>query len=405
MGAFLLGSTSMIVRANPAIRIAPPSDLTGGRWQVDDIVNRRRFTVSASAAAVLVAAFRPQEPEQIADRLAARSTGRPSEFWIKLIENLKHLKLVLDEEASRSDPQLSWLRTLRQNWSRLGWHEAAEYHVLSFDYPCVDYSEGAGMLLDRARMSDYQTEALDTDRYKLSYLDSAEVPLPAPDANLSEATARELWCEPPKHAVADQDSVSKALALTFGVTGLLMPRNQSAPLLRRSSPSGGGRHPSEGYLVARDVPGMEPGWYHITIEPFGLRRLDGLAVDDDRLSQLFAETVRRCPLDIRALVVITSVFERNMYRYREPRTFRTVHMDAGHLAGSLWLAARSLGLTAFTFLCDPAALIEEALGIDGLQEGYMLTVALADGAELDGIQLVAASSAAPRPGLTDATER
>ena len=68
-----------------------------------------------------------------------------------------------------------------------------------------------------------------------------------------------------------------------------------------------------------------------------------------------------------------------MYRYREPRTFRTVHMDAGHIAATIRLTARSMGLVGGILVCDNATEIEAALGLDGMSEGYMLTVALADG--------------------------
>jgi SagB-type dehydrogenase family enzyme len=135
-------------------------------------------------------------------------------------------------------------------------------------------------------------------------------------------------------------------------------------------------------VVVRDVPGVEAGVYHVTMEPFGLRRLDdGGPPDDEEIRRIFPETARRFSGDIRALVVITSFFERNMYRYREPRTFRTVHMDAGHIASTLRMSARAMGLSAGVYDRDAAADVERALGIQGMREGYLLTVAIADGVE------------------------
>jgi hypothetical protein len=36
-----------------------------------------------------------------------------------------------------------------------------------------------------------------------------------------------------------------------------------------------------------------------------------------------------------------------MYRYREPRTFRTVFTDAGHLLGTFEMVASALGVRSF----------------------------------------------------------
>ena len=181
--------------------------------------------------------------------------------------------------------------------------------------------------------------------------------------------------------VLDSGKLTVILSLTFGSTGARRPRTDAAPLLRRSSPSGGGRHPSEGYVLVLDVPGIAPGWYHVTMRPFSLRRLaDPPAAD---LMATFGESAARFPFPIRAIVVLTSVFERNMYRYREPRTFRTVHMDAGHLAATMRMAARAAGVTARIYYNDDADRVERSLGLDGMREGYMLTIVLADGVAAD----------------------
>lgn len=53
------------------------------------------------------------------------------------------------------------------------------------------------------------------------------------------------------------------------------------------------------------------------------------------------------PFTPQALIVVTAVFARNMYRYREPRTFRTVFMDVGHLLGTFEMVASALGVRSF----------------------------------------------------------
>lgn len=371
----------MLVRLSPAVRIIPPSEAMGKQWVAEHLLARRRYKLSPPAAAALVASCRPQNLRDLAKRLTENGSypGSSIGYWEDLIDLLTKRGLIIDASLVEHDPRLKWLIKLRKSWSRFGWREAAEYHTLSFDYPCVDYSTPTAISVDRGRMLGYQSVEPDTNRFKLEYLQGRGVPLPEPAAEMPSGTARTVWADAQKPVPVDFALLSKIISLAFGATGFLVPRTQSAPLLRRSSPSGGGRHPSEGYVIIRRVPEVEPGWYHITMRPLSLRTLEGVPIDDGSLRQLFPETMERFPFDIRALVVITSMFERNMYRYREPRTFRTVHMDAGHIAASLRIAARSFGLTAGIYYCDFATRIEEALGLDGMQEGYMVTVAIADG--------------------------
>ncbi|WP_449060975.1 SagB/ThcOx family dehydrogenase [Planomonospora algeriensis] len=354
--------------------------MPGRHWLAENLIERRRYKLTRPVAAALVAACRPRSPQDLARQLA-KSTADPREtdYWERVVDSLLRHDLIVEESSLQDDPDLMWLLDIRRRWSRFGWHEAVEYHALSFDYPCVDYSEAIAITTDQSRMRGYQAQEPDTDRVKLDYLDRPETPLAPPSADMPSGTAQAVWDGSQAPARFDSEALAQITAMAFGATGTLTPRTDSAPLLRRSSPSGGGRHPSEGYLIVRDVPGVERGWHHVTMRPFGLRRIEEIAFDDGTLHELFPETIERFPFEVKALYVVTSVFERNMYRYREPRTFRTVHMDAGHVAGALRLSARSLGLTAGIYYCDFAVGIERALGLDGMREGYMLTVAIADG--------------------------
>jgi SagB-type dehydrogenase family enzyme len=369
----------MRIRLNPAVRIYPPSEVIGERWVAENILARSRWTLSQPVTAVLVAAARPQEPEELAKRLAdIEAWPRPADYWLGLVGDLRERGLLIDDAMLAADAELDWLVDVRERWSRHGWHEAIEYHTLAFDYPCVDYSKAVAIVTDRDRMRSYQSNDPDDDRYKLDYLDRPGVDLPELDDDLITTTARSYWAGRPAPAPVDAEALHKVLSAALGITGFIIPKTNAAPLLRRSSPSGGGRNPTEAYVVVRDVPGLEPGWHHVTMQPFSLRRIADLP-GDDSLRALFPNTLGRFPGDARALVVLTCVFERNMYRYREPRTFRTVHMDAGHIAGTVKIAGRGLGLNSAIFYCDAATGIESALGLDGMAEGYMLTIALGDG--------------------------
>jgi SagB-type dehydrogenase family enzyme len=366
---------------NPAVRIIPPSGVTENRWLAEHLIARKRYTISAEAAAMLVAACRPQERESLIQRLIEADTHAQAapERWSRMAESLIEKSLICAQSEIELDPDLQWLVALRRSWSKAGWHEAAEYHLLAFDYPCLDYSEGITVLKDQNRMREYQSHEPDSDRFKLDYLDQPGIELADPDPQMSAETARTVFSGTVTPATVTAETIEQVISLTFGINRMRTPVTDAAPLIHRSSPSGGARHPTEGYLIVRDVPGIDPGWYHITLTPFSLRRLPEVSIEDDYLYRLFSDTLPRFPFDTKALVVFTSTFERNMYRYREPRTFRTVHIDAGHLASTLRRAASSVGLMGGIYYCDVANAVEEALKVNGLQEGYMLTAALADG--------------------------
>jgi len=88
------------------------------------------------------------------------------------------------------------------------------------------------------------------------------------------------------------------------------------------------------------------------------------------------EGLYRASFKIKAVVILTSVFERNMFRYREPRTFRTIFLDAGHVAATVEIASRSLGINAYVQHGINDAWVENLLGLDSLREGVILGIAL-----------------------------
>jgi len=360
----------MAVTLGPGLRVIPPSPVLGDRWVADDLAGKRRFIVNRRVAAALVAAIRPVDADVLAGRLAAISGSLAS--WQATIDDLVARRLLVDAEASAADPDDQWVRTMTAAWGAAGWREAAEYHVLSFDYPCIDYAEASAVGIDRTRMAKYEAEEPDRNRYKLDYVDRPGQLLPAPAAVGATASVHDLWTGKHDSELVTLDRLATVLALTFGVTDERMPVSVSTPLLRRTSPSGGGRNPSEGYVLVREISGLAPGWHHVTGKPFSIRFLGSAGAD--AVSRLFPDL----PANAAGVVVFTSLFERNMYRYREPRTFRTIHMDAGHLIGTARIVAESVGLRAVAGDAADALAIETALGLDGLAEGFIGALALCD---------------------------
>ncbi|MEI2457061.1 putative peptide maturation dehydrogenase [Lysobacter firmicutimachus] len=139
--------------------------------------------------------------------------------------------------------------------------------------------------------------------------------------------------------------------------------------LKKHSPSGGGLHPTEAYLIVQRVDGIAPGLYHYhpvehALEPlpapegelhaFALRALAG--------QHWFA--------DAAAMAVLTPRYARSFWKYRyHAKAYRALVLDSGHLSQTLYLSATELGLGAFVTAAINEVDIERAFGLDPLVEG------------------------------------
>jgi SagB-type dehydrogenase family enzyme len=163
------------------------------------------------------------------------------------------------------------------------------------------------------------------------------------------------------------ETISQLLSLVWSVTGYL-----NVPifgkLVRKTSPSGGARHPGEVYLMALRVKGLRPGLYHYHPAHHHLETINTRATRDKAwLYCAHQDYVRNAA----ALFLMTAVFERTMWKYHHARAYRVVLLDAGHLCQTFCLVATWLGLAPFCTAAIKDTLIEEDLGIDGIRESVL----------------------------------
>lgn len=179
---------------------------------------------------------------------------------------------------------------------------------------------------------------------------------------LARKTHREFSGEP-----VPLESLATLLRYTWGAVGTLQSANWG-PLLHKTSPSGGARHPAEVYVAALDVDGLAPGLYHYnhvdhTLEPL---RTGDLHDEVLRLT-LGQEHVGNAG----AVCFMTAVFPRSSYKYHTPRAYRVVTLDTGHVGQTFCLVATWLGLAPFTTAAIADTEVEKALGIDGVTESVL----------------------------------
>lgn len=166
------------------------------------------------------------------------------------------------------------------------------------------------------------------------------------------------------------DLFAQMLHTVYGAQGQSVV--SGVPVLKKNSPSAGGLHPVEAYLLVQHVEGVAPGLYHYRPDTHALEPLRSLSPDEAReYASLF---VARQPwfVDAHVQVILAARFQRNFWKYRNhAKAYRAVILDAGHLSQMQYLAATELGLGAFITAAINEGDIEDAFGLDPMQEGVI----------------------------------
>lgn len=163
------------------------------------------------------------------------------------------------------------------------------------------------------------------------------------------------------------ESLSQLLFYTWGVTGFLdTPILGKLPL--KTHPSAGSRHAIEVYVLVLRVEGLGRGFYHYAPDHHRLERLT-FSHGTKRAAKYCAgqDWVRHAA----ALFIMTAVWERSMWKYRFPRAYRTILLDAGHACQTFCLMATHLHLAPFCTAALNDSVIERDLGIDGVAESVL----------------------------------
>jgi SagB-type dehydrogenase family enzyme len=196
-----------------------------------------------------------------------------------------------------------------------------------------------------------------------------KTPLPIPET-LNEFTKvfleRRTWRQFSKEPISLAD-LGTLLGLTFGVREWI-PIEGVGKFPLKTSPSGGAMHPIEAYVAARHVENLAPGIYHYDSarHELGLIRRGASAHE---LSKYLAGQSWFAGAAV--VVFLSAVFPRAQWKYRFPRAYRTVLIEAGHFCQTVCLVATSLGLAPFCTMALAESRIEKALGIDGVTEGVI----------------------------------
>jgi putative peptide maturation dehydrogenase len=141
-------------------------------------------------------------------------------------------------------------------------------------------------------------------------------------------------------------------------------------LLKKGVPSAGGLHPTEAYLLIQRVEGLAPGLYHYHAVDHALEPIRQLSSGDASALARTLVGAQQYFLDAQVFVIPVSRFRRTFWKYRNhAKAYRALILDVGHLSQTMYLAATELGLAAFITAAVNEIDIEEAFGLDPLEEG------------------------------------
>lgn len=327
-------------------------------WRDGDLVLENfvsRNAVSAAPVAMQILTFFEEWKPRAA--LAAALPQYSKVSVARAIRELVAHTLLVEEESAvaKTDEQVATV------WK--DWLPHASYHFATKDAPFASPKQWA-------RMAGEFRKAGPQPPLVKSYPSVPAIPLP-PAATLpgdflqvllARKTHREFSGEP-----ISFESLASLLHYTWGSMGMIDSPN-FGPLIHRTSPSGGARHPAEVYVAVLDVEGLAPGLYHYNHVAHSLERLHRGPMRASVLRQtLGQEHVGKAS----AVCFMTAVFPRSQYKYRSPRAYRIVSLETGHLAQTFCLVATWLGLAPFTTAAVSDSAIEKSIGIDGVTESVL----------------------------------
>jgi len=121
------------------------------------------------------------------------------------------------------------------------------------------------------------------------------------------------------------------------------------------------------------VDGVEPGIYHYDIQMHQLRLIMSGDFRDKYVQMCIGQSR---PHSSSCAFILTADWQRFMYRYRHPRAYRTLLINTAELAHKYVLLATAFKLGTFLTPAFRDEIAEGLLGVDGLVEAPLYTVAV-----------------------------
>jgi SagB-type dehydrogenase family enzyme len=355
---------------NPWVIIYRDFD-TSGALVVEDLGSKRRFEVDDPILVSLILA-------------AGRGIGAISTEAanLQLVD-----KDLLDAIATLQELQVlcpadsAYVResAAAKVWRERYWHDSLVCYRAIRDFPFLDYESPAARAEDGESMAAHAA----IDSPPLIYREH-DPPYPRVFLHrdldqLHKVDVFQLLVDEVESGRAcfpesiDLGQISTLLYASFGETGWVEFPHQGRFLLK-TSPSGGARHPTEAYVYSIDTE-LPQGIYHYSVGENALVRLPQ-KVEPDLLLDAAYELRTGPHFPVRLVVVLTSVVARSMWRYREPRSYRVLLNDVGHVLETLKIVTKAVGLETYFGHGFHDDQLEQLLGVSSAEEPALKIVAI-----------------------------
>ena len=289
--------------------------------------------------------------------LRDRLTGIPQATVDGVVRSMIEQALLL-RSGDTVDPREEALNT----WN--DWNPAAGY----FHFSTKNLNPPAnGEQAEQALREEALTRGLPPSMKRYPRAKVVSLPPPRRDGAFAKVLLeRRTWRSFGTAPVSLSD-MSTLLNLTWGVQRTV-DRGELGTVHLKTSPSSGARQPLEAYMLARTVEGLEPGLYHYCADNHSLEMIRKGAT---------SRTIQRYIPgqwwydSAAAVFLMTAVFARTQWRYRFPRAYRSVLLEAGHVCQTFCLAATWLGLAPFCTGRFADSYVERHLRVDGVTESFV----------------------------------
>jgi SagB-type dehydrogenase family enzyme len=323
---------------------------SGAQLLISDLSRGTRIRAPANIVAVLDVFGPARGPER------GTKARDPKGTLSRVARRLRRLGLLLPVAEARRRP--SRLRAWKENLA------SAFYHVASRDVRYIQSPTESDIFL-RQQVVPRRRPAL-FKRYRSR--PRVALPIPASSSKDAAALARILAARRTVRRFAPRpvtlDDLAAVVRGTWGRTGWLDARYLGR-LPTKTSPSAGALHPIECYVLAWNVRGLSPGLYHYDVAGDDLRRLRS---GDLRRRAVRIASGQQWVGRAGFLCVMTAVFGRTLWKYHLENAYRSLWLDAGHLAQTFCLLATARGLGPFTTAAIQDSDVERVLALDGVTE-------------------------------------
>lgn len=250
-----------------------------------------------------------------------------------LVWDLHEAGLLETQKYCISGSAAKKLVLMQKEWRLAGWRQSFEYFMFTYDFP-YNPGDSAGRARAVELMHKYSEAEPDIDRVRHF----------CSDLELKITNVQSSACERPseKPMTLSFEHLNQMLWRAAAGKRHRRPEWGGSDLIFRAAPSGGSRQPIDTYIFVNEVDGMEPGTYYFDFQRNVICRIrNSQSIEEIRLT--FPGLTSRCEFSPNVVIAWAAEAQRNMYRYREPRTYRTLFLDAGHLIENFHISAASLG--------------------------------------------------------------